>query len=562
MLQNINQQPSRAQIKTLLILVLLFTFNSFGQDFATVKGWIKTEDLDLVYPAIERLLDSAQTAKDSFEIAKQYFEFAIKCQQFYDSEISAKMFQRVREICLALNNIEYVYYTLINQANAYWHIDRLSESFDLLQQAMNISEKYHFQQTDSVAYYFIFTQLGILSARLGDYVQALKYYNLGLSFYEDRPIYTHISASLYLQKGRASFQLNDYEKAEESFFLAWEKSQRINNPVLKQDRQVAILNNLAELYYRKGNLAKAIKFYLRIFPIMKLKDDETDIIYYDLGNYQLKAGQFNEALKSFQMSLTFGGKTWNALSGLAWLKSINNETMAADSLYQKALEAVENRSRYVSGTSVAAFFEEVGFVYKRAALFYIRSGRAGRALEVIERAKARYMSRLVTLADLRGEAGEYQDSLKTIEKKISRFYEANPDSAVVNVELYASEIEREKILEKIRLENPNYFQFRSVNNISTDSLQRVLGEMYQLVEYVLSDDSIAAIVVTGQSISGVIWEFQKDSLTNMIKKAVTDNNNISINDLNRLYRKFFQPVEPFLSKEKTLIIIPDGVLYQ
>ncbi|MBX7153309.1 CHAT domain-containing protein, partial [bacterium] len=42
----------------------------------------------------------------------------------------------------------------------------------------------------------------------------------------------------------------------------------------------------------------------------------------------------------------------------------------------------------------------------------------------------------------------------------------------------------------------------------------------------------------------------------------TDNNNISINDLNRLYRKFFQPVEPFLSKEKTLIIIPDGVLYQ
>lgn len=548
-------------MKKLFILILLLTFNSYAQDITTVEEWIKTGNLDPVYPALERLIRETTTAEDSFKVAWQYFKLAERCPQFYDSEIAAKVFQRVREVYVALNKIEYVYYTLIYQANNCWQIDRFSESFALLQQAMTISEKYHFQQTDSVAYYFIFPELGILSFYMRDYVRALKYYDLGLSYYENRPIYAHIPAALYLQKGKVWFQLNDYEKAEENLFLAWEKSQEIKSQVLKQDRQVAILSNLAELYYHEGDMAKAIKFYLRIFPIMKFKDEETDIIYYELGNYQLKAGQFHEALESFRTSLKFGGKTWNALSGLARLKAISNETMAADSLYQAALEAVENRSRYVSGTSVAAFFENASHVYKYAALFYVRAGRPDRALEVVEKAKARYMSRLVSLADLRGDAGIFQDSLKIIEKKINRFYETNPDSVAVNVELYALEIEREKLLEEIRLQNPNYFQFRSTNEISTDSLQRALGETYQLVEYVVSDDSIAALVITNQSTQGVIWAFQKDLLTAMIKNAVT-NNAIPLNDLNRLYRMIFQPIEPYLSKEKTLAIVPDGVLYQ
>lgn len=540
---------------------LFFSTSVLGQDIATVRNWIKEGNIDPVYSSLENLIQKASTHEDSAAIALEYFYLCNKYTEANDHEFAINTMRRARVIYKALGKIIYVYYTMLYESNLCWHNSRLSEAVEQLNEAMDFAAQNNIKEKDPLAYHTIFSELSSVNYYLGDYQKALFYADKGLEYFLVNRTYKRFPPALFLGKGMCQMRMQNFDEAEKNFRLAWDLSDSIPELALKEDRQSAILTNFAELNYLKKNLVKAIEFQKKATESRTVQKSELDFTYYELGFYQLKANQLENAKRSFEISLTLKRRPWNALCGLARLKAIDNDLVGADSLYQEALAAIEQRARYVTGSSVAAFFESVAHVYKYAVLFYVRAGRPDRALEVVEKAKARYMSRLVSLADLRGDAGIFQDSLKIIEKKINRFYETNPDSVAVNVELYALEIEREKLLEKIHLQNPNYFQFRSTNEISTDSLQRALGETYQLVEYVVSDDSIAALVITNQSTQGVIWAFQKDSLTAMIKNAVTDNN-IAIHDLNRLYRMIFQPIEPYLSKEKTLVIVLDGVLYQ
>ncbi|HNO12215.1 MAG TPA: CHAT domain-containing protein, partial [bacterium] len=182
--------------------------------------------------------------------------------------------------------------------------------------------------------------------------------------------------------------------------------------------------------------------------------------------------------------------------------------------------------------------------------------------ELLETGRARYLSQLLNLANVKSDKSAFTDSIRNIEKQIGELYR-KPESGLSThqLQIFALEAAREQLLDSIKKYSPQFYAFKKTKIPTLKELQTSLGSEFQLIEYAVMDDSIFALTVNSEKVSGHVMQIRRDSLERMIDRVITAKQS-SLHDLQQLYWLLITPMEKNLQTGKPLIIIPDDALFR
>ena len=130
-------------------------------------------------------------------------------------------------------------------------------------------------------------------------------------------------------------------------------------------------------------------------------------------------------------------------------------------------------------------------------------------------------------------------------------------------ELEKARSEHEKLLVRLKLENPEYASLVSVNTLSLEEVQKqVLDADTTLIEYFVLDDQVLAWVIDQEGFELVALEIARDDLRNQVEflRNVITSREFDAEAAANLYDALFAPLKPHI-RHSNLVIVPHGVLH-
>ncbi len=514
---------------------------------------------------LDSLLSVSSGKKDSNRIAEQYYLMAIKLQHLNDFMNAVRLVRKAGHIYQKTNNGYMAFYASTVENNFLRRSNRLFESLKAIHEAFILAEKYSIREKYPSAYYFAFIQSANTKIGLFEYDQALEDLHTAYRYFVTSPMY-HQTVLIYLLKSEI-FQATGNVFLSKTFAdSAITTGAKIKNQLIRNDRIYAGYSQLAELALQNNDVSEAIKLYIISYQYKKFFPGMADILLCQLGDAYILNNNYEKAEQSFKDALKYSSLNWNVFSGMAQVAEVRGDTLTARRYHDKAIELAERWSSYQQGVAMASFIEQVHPVYKKAARFYARQGEHERAWKTVEMVKARYLSYLTEQGTLRTQKNipsVFIDSLAYTERRINLWYQdyiSGRQKTERHFEIYNLESEKDRYLDSIRKQLPDYYHLRKPGIAAISDLLDQTAGRYQILEYALLKDSLIGIVIKdGQILSRVAasdYHELKDRITRVVASQAP-----KPDDLRQLYRQVFEPFEPMLDAGRELVIIPDDALF-
>lgn len=162
------------------------------------------------------------------------------------------------------------------------------------------------------------------------------------------------------------------------------------------------------------------------------------------------------------------------------------------------------------------------------------------------------------------EFANIPDSLVIIENELQRSLRDNEFLLHEPDWLLKQEKKYDDLIEEIQLNHPQYYQLK-YNESVADILsiqKKVLKEGVNLLEYVVTNDKIFAVVVTKSDHH--VLELQKEGLAELIldyNRAITNHLKVEVAQRSfQLYEQLFKPVSKYFDGNE-ILIVPDNELF-
>ena len=164
-----------------------------------------------------------------------------------------------------------------------------------------------------------YSRLGSFYTNRRDYAMAEKYLNLAIQLDPNEPINHYNLGIVYMQRQQFDKALAEFKAAEssgiyeeellEGLSQAYASLERYDEGIAVlerlrpvENRNVAIIARLAELYYRKGDLDTAFEYYKQI-TIYEPVSENARVAYANMGNIRDDQHRFDEAVAYYKKAL-------------------------------------------------------------------------------------------------------------------------------------------------------------------------------------------------------------------------------------------------------------------
>ncbi|MCL5773948.1 MAG: tetratricopeptide repeat protein [Firmicutes bacterium] len=486
------------------------------------------------------------------------------------------------------------------------------KSLDYHQKALNIA----LQIGNKSGAANCFTNIGVVYRSLGDYQKALYFYQNALKIFEDTGDKDGIGSALN-NMGSVYYYLSDYEKALDYYQRALKIEEEIGNKKgimvnlsalgviyysLGDDRKALdyqqkalkiaeetgnrnvtgdALNNIGLVYDHLGEHQKALDQYMRAFKIyeeigdrsgMGSASDNIGLLYYLLGDYAKSLDYYQKALKIYEEIGDADG-TCKSLSGVGLsYKGLKKADEAIDIL-SRAVKALEEiRGKLKVEEQKTSFMQNKLILYEELIELLLQKGRDEDAWEYTERAKARTFLDMLGNQKIDFKAGASLDIMNKEEElsqeitaAMSDIQKENNTENAEKLRLHLKELKKEyeDTLEKLKISNPEYASFKTVEVSSLKEIQKNLDAGTLLLEYFTGLKKSYLFIVDKSSIKVVEIPENENQLEEKISevlKRVAGKAPLK-EELTSLSNILIKPAWESMKGKSKLIIIPHSSLH-
>jgi CHAT domain-containing protein len=383
-----------------------------------------------------------------------------------------------------------------------------------------------------------------------------------------------------------------YERAGELF----ENCLRLADQSAVPNLRILALEGLATLYRRSGQFERALEYYERALQIAtklgeKLRQSELEWwkagVYYDLGDYTRSielstvagnlADEIHETNYSY-LALTLRGKNHLALE---------QYEPARESLKLAIEKAEQIRSRIGGQEQQRAFFFERKIEpYYLMVDLLVRQNKPEEALEFAEQARSRTLLDLIGNVKLdiakamspaeKEEERKLDGQLAALNTQLYREYQQkDPDKNRIGdlkIRLEKARVDYDSFLDRLFVDHPELRidRGRSAPFTIGDAMHALPSPDAAVVEFEVLEDKVYVFTVAGGA-DGTIQvrahsvAVGKKNLTERVDqfRERIANNSMGIDKPSaELYQLLLGPAAPMITGKKTLILVPDDVLWE
>jgi CHAT domain-containing protein len=452
----------------------------------------------------------------------------------------SEMVNEIPEIPRVLANIATLHHLQRNQDLA----------LEYYQRSLKMTEKLN----DKLSLTYILRQIGHIYRAQGGLTQAMEYYQKSLKLAED----------------------------------------------LKDKHKIAVsLTSIGNAYHDQGNYNQALEYYQKSLELGKelgLKAEIADTLS-DIGSLHYSQGQYSKAIELLEAAAdlcrqTNRGQTlWyiRTEAGAAYL-ALNQPGLARQA-FEEAIDTVESLRSHVAGgeQEQLRYFENKVAPYHRMVETLVAEDQNAEALNYAERAKARVLldvlrsgrrdvAKAMTAREIEQELASRAE-LVSLNSQLSRETgRAQPDPVqldALKARLQKARLEYEAFQTNLYAAHPELRVQRA--EAKTLTLQDAGGLLTEdqdaLLEYVVTDKKTYLFVLTAASaatqdaphLKSYTLPISRNDLAEHVKAF---RQQLARRDLtfrataSKLYDLLISPVSADLQGKRTLVIVPDGVLWE
>ena len=344
-----------------------------------------------------------------------------------------------------------------------------------------------------------------------------------------------------IQRGMNEIDRKHYEEALKIATEANQTAERLGNtPIIAESRYL-----LAEAQRHRSQLDLAIEEYSTAEKLQKeLRDPE-------LG--------------------------WRILYGRGQALEAQGKNGDAIAAYKNSIHIIEDtRAQIAEERYRAGYIEERYQVYVRLVELLLKLGKPDEAFVYSEKLRARaYFDQLGTSAlllpgsDAHRRIQELGEQIRSLRHAIQKEYATSEkDRRGQALELYSVELARaEKSYEEL-LDNA---QNAGAGTTQTDAIpslaeiQHLLPSSTAVVEFVVGNETVSALLITRESVSGVPIRITSESLSSrveLLRGLITERSEKWVQPATGIYKLLVTPLEREgkLRDVRQLLLVPDGVL--
>jgi len=503
--------------------------------------------------------------------AKSYYEQALEIIQVVGDQ---------RDLSVGYGNLGVIYK----------HLGDYSQALSYCLRALQIDQKIGDRPKEQSSW----LNLGTLYTDLGERESALDCFQRSLQIAQEDSD-KHGQANCLTNIGTLYLDEGKYEQALPYF----EQSLALSREIGDRWLEGIDLTNLGIANKRMKNYSEALKYFGQALSIQKEIGDKISIAL-DLGQMgmlHVETKEYPKAKRYCQEALQVASQInspveiGNAQEQLGIVLKENGETVAALQYLTEAVKTVESiHAKLQEETFKAGFMDEQIAVYESLIDLLVTQGKYEEAFNYSERAKARSLLTILSLRNLditEGISPERLNKKKAIEQKLTGLYDgfsqeyAKPENEQNRKLILALEDslkfltnDYETLLQEIRQNHPRYAELVGAKEpLSLRHIQqRVLDASTALVEYFVGEGKTFIWIVGKNSLQHETVAITREELKKMVSEllqpllqAQEQKNLADIGfDLKlsqQLYEKLFQPVEKYLPKGSSVIIVPDDILF-
>lgn len=284
-------------------------------------------------------------------------------------------------------------------------------------------------------------------------------------------------------------------------------------------------------------------------------------IFYETGDWET-AGRYYDELLSDPRFPNLGAAYIVVLFDRGMIAERKGNVKKAQDLFERAIEIIEfQRSTINSEASKIGFVGDKQAVYHHVVRMLCEQGKYDKAFEYVERSKSRALVDLLAAKkDFAIREGN-REEVRTVlaEQKAADTRTVSPDISSDERKTRGIQL---KAREYLQTRVPELASLVTVTSQSVSELMAIIPRDEMLVEYYYRDEDMYAFIVSRSGLQAVRLAskgLQKDvqDYRKLINAAKSDR---SDQIAQRLYRRLFQPIEPYLDK-RNLIIVPHGALH-
>jgi CHAT domain-containing protein/Tfp pilus assembly protein PilF len=462
-----------------------------------------------------------------------------------------------------------------------------AKALEYYQKSLVLSEA-----SDKIGIGRVLRNIGNVHYAQGNYAQALEYYQKGLM--QSEALGDKVGLSVTLNNmGNVHCDQGNYTQALEYYQKSLAMSEALGYKVVVSLAQ----DNMGNVHYDQGNYTQALEYYQKELMQSEALGNKVGVstALKHIGNVYARQGHHAQALEQYQKSLALSeaigdnemvsgslievGRTYRAL----------NQLTPARQAFEKAIATIETLRTQVAGgeQDQQRFFEKRIDPYQVMVELLVTANQFSAALAHAERAKARVLldvlnsgrvsiSKAMTSTEQERER-RFNNQLVSLNTQISREnLRPQPDPARLNdlkAQLQKARLEYEAFQTGLYAAHPELKARRGdVETLTSEQARSLLPDTRSvLVEYVVTDERTYLFTLTGNAAETTTelkvypLEIKRQELNNRVarfREAVANGSPAFRRRARDLYDLLLKPAAAQLEGRTSLIIVPDGVLWE
>jgi len=459
----------------------------------------------------------------------------------YDT--AKRLYEQALEIFKRLNDRGYISQCLIGLGGVHRRLIEFEKAKSCCKQCLQISRETESRHGEAIC----LRLMGEIHLALSEYKNAKHRYEEALVIFRD--INNRLGESHALSNlGYLHNRLKEYAKAKNYY----KKALRICRQLEIPQGEATCLSGLGNVYFNLSEYKKAQKLYEKAFLIQKKIGDNHGILW----SYYLMGATLEE----------------------------QNELIKAEEHYKRSIQRMEqvwNRIKF-ENQKVGYFASKVQIYYALVDLLF-KQKKEEDAFQYAERSKAR--SFLYTLGNKRIDPQkgiptqlaideeELRERINTITSKI-RLNEEKEKSKRTSIEELKGELLKLKqrhseIIEKMKLQSPEYASLKTVNPLSIEKIQGLVRQESGtvLIEYYTTEKATYLWLLDGEKIYAHKIDITEKALNTGVEEfrvllnEGTSGSRTLASRAGKLYKILLEPVAKHFQEKTRIAVVPHGILH-
>ena len=436
---------------------------------------------------------------------------------------------------------------------------------------------------DPIGEFTTLHNIAFVHQRRGELDLALKTFEQALEMMRETQYRTnentilHNIAEVYHDRGELDLALEAYQQALE---ISREAKDRFG--------EGNTLNSIALIYNSRGELDLALENHQQVLEMMREVQyragegtvlNNIALVYHNSGELDLALENYQKALE-ISREVQKRSSEFTALRHIAFVYQDHGKLDLALETFQQAIIVQETIRdlQYLEETKTFLLTENIS-IYQNTINLAIGLEKTNLAFSISEKAKSRsFLDQLGnTLPDvlksadpeLLAEFEKVNNRLNALDYQLHEAFNKGNDTAIITSQINELEKQYNRLLENIKLQNPEYVSLITIDPLDLEEVQNLLESQQTLISYFLTEEKSFAFVITKDSFETINLEVSEEHLTQTLQafhesKQSTDIEHLSYSQehLANLYNGLIKPLETKnLLTSNELIIASHSILH-